>query len=111
MKRENRVLKHQEFDVIISSTPVTKTQHYVIHWRLNQSQKSRIGISVSKRNGGAVTRNRIKRQIRAMIAGGYDLSKSIDVIIIVKPSYNPDLYSAEATELLECLSKLGETQH
>lgn len=108
MKRKNRVLKHREFDEIISTTPVTKTGHYVIHWRSNQSQEARIGISVSKRNGGSVMRNRIKRQIRAMIARGFDLSKKIDVIIIVKASYDSTLYSAEATELLECLSKLGE---
>jgi ribonuclease P protein component, eubacterial len=108
MKRKNRVLKHQEFDEIISSTPVTKTAHYVVHWRPSQSQEARIGISVSKRNGGSVKRNRIKRQIRAMIAGGFDLSKKIDVIIIVKATYDPVLYHAEATELLGCLSTLGE---
>jgi ribonuclease P protein component len=108
MKRRNRVLKHQEFDQIISSTPVVKSAHFVIHWRPNSAKLSRIGISVSKKNGDAVTRNKIKRQIRAAIAGGYDLTKPLDVIIIVKASYNPQLHLEEATELLSCLSKLGE---
>lgn len=111
MKRKNRILKHPEFDEIISSTPGVKTDHYVIHCRVSKSLESRIGISVSKRNGGAVTRNRIKRQIRAMIASGYDLSKAIDVIIIVRATYDPEHYGDEATELLGCLSKLGEAKH
>jgi ribonuclease P protein component len=111
MKRKNRVLKHQEFTEIISSAPVLKTAHYVIHWQPSKAQESRIGISVSKRNGGAVTRNRIKRQIRAMIADGYDLSLRFDIIIIVRASYDPSRYGAEATELLGCLSKLGVPQH
>jgi ribonuclease P protein component len=77
MKRENRVLKHQEFDAIIQSTPFIRSQHYVIHYRQNVANLARIGISVSKKNGDAVTRNRIKRQVRAMIAGGYDLKQSL----------------------------------
>jgi ribonuclease P protein component len=108
MKRENRVLKHQEFDEIIQSTPFLKSRNYVIHYRQNVANKARIGISVSKKNGGAVTRNRIKRQVRAMIAGGYDLNKNFDIIIIVRPSYHPEQFHEEETELLSSLSKIGE---
>jgi ribonuclease P protein component len=108
MKRENRVLKHQEFDCIIQSTPFVRSQHYVIHYRQNVANKARIGISVSKKNGDAVTRNRIKRQVRAMIAGGYDLKQSFDIIIIVRSSYHPEQFHEEEKELLSSLSKIGE---
>lgn len=110
MKRENRVLKHREFDEIIQSTPYLKSQHYVIHYRQNVANKARIGISVSKKNGGAVTRNRIKRQVRAAIGEGYDLTKAFDIIIIVRASYDPEQFHEEETELLSSLSKIGE-QH
>ncbi|MCH3909439.1 MAG: ribonuclease P protein component [Bacilli bacterium] len=108
MKRENRVLKYQEFSEIIKSTPYVKSQHYVIHYRKNQQNKARIGISVSKKNGDAVTRNLIKRQIRAIIAHNFDLKKSLDLIIIVKASYDPTQFHAEETELVSSLANIGE---
>ncbi len=108
MKRINRILKRPEFSEIITSTPVVKSKHYVIHFRKNNYGYSRIGISVSKKNGHAVTRNKIRRQIRAMIASDYDLNKSFDLIIIVRVNYNPEEFFVEKSELLESLAKIGE---
>jgi ribonuclease P protein component len=108
MKRQNRILKHQEFDEIITSSPYLKTAHFVIHYRPNKSTLSRIGISVSKRNGGAVTRNLIKRQIRAILAQRYDLSQPMDLIIIARTSYDTEQYHEEDDELVSFLAKIGE---
>jgi ribonuclease P protein component len=108
MKRENRVLKHQEFDEIIRSYPYVKSHNYVIHYRQNVANKARIGISVSKKNGGAVERNLIKRQIRAIIAKDYDLTKPNDLIIIVKASYDPEHFHEEEAELISLLATIGE---
>lgn len=108
MKRINRVLKRPEFSEIIAKTPVVKSKHYVIHFRKNEYGYSRIGISVSKKNGHAVVRNKIRRQIRAMIAADYDLSKPFDLIIIVRVNYNPEEFLSEKSELLESLAKIGE---
>jgi|LAHS01.1.fsa_nt_gb ribonuclease P protein component len=110
MKRENRVLKYREFSEIILSSPYTKSQHYVIHYRPNKQLKARIGISVSKKNGDAVQRNLIKRQIRAVIAHHFDLKLAFDIIIIVKASYDPAQFHDEETELVSLLAKIGE-QH
>ncbi len=108
MKRINRVLKRSEFSEIITNTPVVKSKHYVIHFRENEYSYSRIGISVSKKNGHAVVRNKIRRQIRAMIASDFDLSKSLDLIIIVRVNYKPEEFFLEKSELLESLAKIGE---
>lgn len=110
MKRINRVLKRPEFSEIISSTPVIKSKHYVIHFRENKFGYARIGISVSKKNGHAVVRNKIRRQIRAMIASSYDLNNPFDLIIIVRTNYTTDEFSLEKSELIESLAKIGE-QH
>lgn len=108
MKREYRILKHPEFDDIIQTTPYVKSPHYVIHHRPNTVLKSRIGISVSKKNGDAVTRNRIKRQVRAILAQHYDFTIPQDLIIIVRASYDPTLFHAEETELVSSLAMIGE---
>ncbi len=108
MKRINRVLKRPEFSEIITETPVVKSKHYVIHFRENTYGYSRIGISVSKKNGHAVVRNKIRRQIRAMIASEYDLNRPLDLIIIVRVNYDTEEFSLEKSELLESLAKIGE---
>lgn len=108
MKRINRILKRQEFVEIIKGTPVIKTKHYVIHFRENSYNYSRIGISVSRKNGHAVVRNKIRRQIRSMITKNYDLTKPLDLVIIVRMNYSIEEFSLEESELIAGLKKIGE---
>ena len=67
MKKENRILKYQEFSEIINTTKRIRTKHFLINFRNNNENKARVGVSVSKRNGNAVTRNKIKRQINSNV--------------------------------------------
>ncbi len=108
MKRINRVRKHQEFDAIIHGSHAVKSKHFSIYYSVKQEPLTRIGISVSKKNGNAVTRNRIKRQVRAMIGSNFELNKPYDVIIIVRASYKTSEFASNAEELMETLGKIGD---
>ncbi len=108
MKRENRILKHSEFSQIISSSPFLKTTHFVVHYRKNDSGKIRIGINVGKKNGNAVTRNKIKRQIRTLVNESLDFRKPFDIIILVRSSYLTDNYGEAKKEISELWGKIAE---
>lgn len=108
MRRINRILKRRTFGEIISSTPIIKSKRFVIHYRPNEENLTKIGISVSKRNGKAVVRNKIKRQIRAIIAKNFDLSKSLDLVIIVRNGYVTDDFHEIEKELVSDVTKIGE---
>ncbi len=108
MKRLNRVRKHQEFDTIIHESHAVKSKHFSIYYSVKEEPLTRIGISVSKKNGNAVTRNRIKRQVRAMIGSGLKMNKPYDVIIIVRASYKTDEFASNTKELMENLGKIGD---
>ena len=88
MKKENRVKKNTEFYNIIQNGKKYYTKAFNIY--INDSVKGtyRFGISVSKKIGNAVVRNKIKRQLRQIVHNNkkyYQNNK--DYIIIVKNDY------------------------
>ncbi len=108
MKKANRILKHEEFAEIMASAPCLKSPHFVAYHRLNTESRARVGISVSKRNGNSVVRNLIKRQIRSVVGAHLDLKIPLDLVLIVRASYNPEKFTAEEAELIPILKKIGE---
>ena len=107
MKREYRVKKHPEFDHIIKSGKKYKSERFTLYCETSPDQKhSRIGIAVGKKNGNAVVRNRLKRQVRAMVAKRNDYSLPLDVIILIRPSYSSEKFDENEAELLNALLEL-----
>ena len=61
--------------------------HFLIIYRQNEIGETRLGISVSKKVGGAVIRNRIKRAVREVFRlhrPELFKAKSVDCVVIVK---------------------------
>ena len=79
-KREERILKKKEFISLKLHGRRYYTNNFVVIIRENRGNITRLGITVSKRIGNSVKRNRIKRLIREFfrlnkqkIPKGYDL--------------------------------------
>lgn len=87
MKKEYRVKKNEDFSRIISKKQSLANRSFIIYYLKNDFNHARIGISVSKKLGKAVTRNKIKRQVRMMIQQTIDLDNSYDYIVIVRNKY------------------------
>ena len=70
---------------------------------------SRLGVTVSRRVGGAVVRNRVKRRIREWFRRRCEqLSPGLDLVVIARPSASR-LDGQEVTrELTELVSSSGE---
>ena len=110
MKKINRVKKHSEFDSIIKNARYVKSQHFVVYFQPKDENLLRTGISVNKKHGNAVQRNRIKRQVRAMIDEICPVNLPVDLIIIVRLSYDSNKFAAEKGELKKLINKInGET--
>ena len=109
MKKEYRVKKHSEFDRIIHAGHKTKTPHYTIYVEHVPDQShARIGLAVSKRNGNAVTRVRIKRQVRAMVSRCFDVTRRLNLIIVIRPNYDPLEAKSNEEELVKALDELKD---
>lgn len=107
MKKKFRVKKSIEFKKILDSRKlVGKNSSFSIYYSKNKFNHGRIGISVSKKVGNAVSRSTIRRQIRAMINKTRVLDKSYDLIIIVRKEYTDNSFEVNLNNLNSILTKL-----
>lgn len=102
MKKERRVTSNIEFQSIIQHKRYVSNGSFVIYIKRRKQEYSRVGISVSKKLGSAVERNRIKRQCRMMFQTLFDLELRFDAIVIVRQGYLTKSY-VENEKLLEKL--------
>ena len=88
MDRIHTVKKSREFSSIIHSGKFVKNNTYVIYYKDNNLDNYRFGISVSKKLGNAVHRNKYKRQLR-FILDKYkkNYQNGTDYIIIIRKWY------------------------
>ena len=64
------------------------TRHLVVIARYRDNEEpTRLGVTVSRRVGNAVVRNRLKRLIReAFRLQQWDLPASLDIVVVAKPA-------------------------
>ena len=96
---KNRIKKYSEFQKVIQADNIKKTSFFVSYRLQNELGYSRFGISVPKKIGNAVVRNRIKRQVRAAIGLSTNFEESIDIVIIVKRNYEIDNFNKIKSEI------------
>ena len=103
MKVMNRVKSHQEFQKLCHSKTFEKNSHFVICYEKNNLGYTRVGISASSKLGGAVARVKIRRQVRAMFSGLWDLDIPLNLVIIVRKNYKIENYSEDELKLKSLL--------
>lgn len=85
MKKYEIVKQNREFNSIIESKKAKKNKYFVVYYQKNQLNQARFGVSVGKKIGHAVTRNKLKRQVRSIVDKNKKYySKSLDYIIMVR---------------------------
>ncbi len=118
LPRESRLCHRQDFSTVYSKGIRKNTSHLALRALHHQQDtqlpqdrdnlepfiSTRIGISISKKvSKKAVVRNRIKRQIRAILRQMLPfISKGWDIVIVVKPTAKECNYD----EFLQQLEKL-----
>jgi len=106
MKKVFRVTRNEEFSRIISEHHSKASATFVVYYSKAIYEYDRIGISVSKKLGNAVERNKIKRQLRSMIDATISFHEGYDLIIIVRNKFNENVYEENKKELNSIISKV-----
>jgi ribonuclease P protein component len=102
MKKQFRLKKNEEFSRVFDQGTSIANRQFVIYILPKVGQEHfRIGLSVSKRVGNAVTRNRIKRVIREIFLQlKDDVKQGNDYVVIARgPTASMDFFEMKKTML------------
>ena len=103
--------KNFEFKLVYNKGRSLANKHLIMYVMKNDSDLNRLGISVSKKIGNSVMRNRIKRVIRESYRmQEKEIKKGYDIIIIARTNIAGIKFNEAAGSVkhLLCLHKLTE---
>ena len=99
-----RIRRRREFLRLQREGRRRHTAHLVLIHEPNSGPTSRLGVTVSKRIGNAVVRNRVKRLLReAFRHHRAKVQPTTDLVIIAKPGAETLTYAQVATEFARAL--------
>ena len=86
MNKRQRIKKNEEFQKVFKKGKSFANRQFVVYClRKEEQQAFRVGLSVSKKIGNAVTRNQIKRYIRqTFLELKNDVRQDMDYVIIAR---------------------------
>lgn len=109
MNKYHTVKKNIEFSEIIGKCNFVKNRSFVIYFDRNNLNKYRFGISVSKKLGNAVYRNKYKRQVRSIIDKyKKNYPNDMDYIIIIRYGYINLSFDEKEKDFLYLLNKINK---
>ncbi len=104
MKKIEIIKSSEEYTKIINTSKSKKSKYFSVYYRKNNNS-NRYGITVPKKTGTAVTRNKIKRRVKNIIDNNKKIvHNGYDYVIIIKKGILELTYEEMEKELLKLIS-------
>ena len=104
MKKSFRVKREKDFKAIFTDGISFANRKFVVYQLENQKSHFRVGLSVSKKLGNAVTRNQIERRIRHILLSVREhLADNVDFVVIARKGVEGLDYAEMEKNLLHVL--------
>jgi ribonuclease P protein component len=85
-KRHQRLRLRRDFQQVFGQRCAVSNRYVVLYVARNELAWARLGIQVSRRVGGAVMRNRVRRLLReAFRLKRHELPDGIDIVCVARP--------------------------
>ena len=112
MDKKHTVKKSEDFSRIIHNSKYYKNGSYIIYKEKNNLENYRFGISVSKKLGNAVIRNKCKRQLRFIIDKyKKNYQNDTDYIIIIKNGYKELDFESKENDFVYLINKINNKEN
>ena len=86
MERRNRLSRSRDFDAVYRHGRSVSTRFLVLYWFPREDGgDARLGLAVPRKVGGAVTRNRIRRQLKEVWQTLPSVPQGNDHVLVVRP--------------------------
>lgn len=110
LPKERRLAKRREFVHVYETGRKLFSRYAVLFYAPNDSGHARIGITVTKKSGKANVRNRLKRWTREVYRRNRETlaidSRSIDIVVNVKPNAAAVAFDEYSRDLLRGLGRV-----
>ena len=102
-----RIVRASDYQSIYGTGQKVHAERFVLYGRENSLDHSRLGMTVSRRVGKAVVRNRVKRLLREIFRKSADhIPNHFDFVVNAKRGCATADYRALRAELLDAIRKL-----
>lgn len=106
MNKDKILRKSEDFSAIISMQQNYKNKYFSLYYK--ESNKTLYGITVPKKVGKAVIRNRLKRQVKNIISNNEKyIQYNYNYVIIIKEPAIDLNYDGLTNNLLDLMKKVG----
>ncbi len=103
MRKQYRIKDSNEIKTVLNARRKKADGFFSLYVKPNNLSHFRFAVSVGKKYGNAVARNRIKRQVRMVVANHVKRSMGMDVFIIIRPSASKLSYRSIEKKLKKLL--------
>ena len=107
MNPETSLKLNSDFRRVYARGKSTVSPRVVVYCRKNRQGKNRLGFTVSKKLGNAVTRNRVRRRLREIARlNAAEMKQGYDLILVARTRAVDSEFGKLETDVLRCLEQL-----
>lgn len=105
--RRTRLTDSPEFERVYRQGVAYRGKLFSVHAFPNELDTARLGLSVSKKVGNAVTRNMVRRRLKEIFRASKAEARGFDIVVSARPSAADAGFEELRGEFQRSLRKLG----
>ncbi len=110
MNKQYRLKKSHEIEKLFKNKKSVGNIYYAMYFKKSSTNKTRVAISVSKKLGNAVTRNKEKRIIREIIRCYIDIINNLDILIVERKAALNLSFKEKDKEIINLINKINRKE-